>query len=65
MKVIKYKMLQGDDVCDVSIDYNESNLAIAEKEAFNGEYTIEDNGEPEPEIVVSTEDILNAMLGVN
>ena len=65
MKVIKYQMLQGDDVCDVSIDYNEANLAIAEKEAFNGEYTIEDNGEPEPEIVASTEDILNAMLGVN
>lgn len=31
-----------------SIPYSEDNLAIAQKEAFNGEYTIEDDGQPEP-----------------
>lgn len=29
-------------------DYNETTEAIAKAEAYNGEYTIEDNGKPEP-----------------
>lgn len=29
-------------------DYNETTEAIAKVEAYNGEYTIEDDGEPEP-----------------
>ena len=29
--------------------YSEEALAIAKREAYNGEYTIEDDGEPEPE----------------
>lgn len=65
MKVIKYKMQQGKELCDVEIGYNEANLEVAKKEAFNGEYTIEDDGVPEPEKEVSTDDIINAMLGVN
>lgn len=63
MKIIKYQMQQGDGVVDVEINYNETNLEIAKKEAYNGEYVIEDNGEPEPEKIVTTEDILNALLG--
>lgn len=31
--------------------------------AYNGEYTIEDDGQPEPE-AVTTDDVLNALLGV-
>lgn len=30
-------------------DNLEANEAIAQKEAYNGEYTIEDDGQPEPE----------------
>lgn len=62
MKVIKYKWLAGtvnigteeepvmeDVLYDVERSYNEFNMEIARKEAYNGEYTIEDNGKPEPE----------------
>lgn len=44
--------------------YAESREEIAKAEAYNGEYTIEDDGQPEPETEVSTDDVLNAMLGV-
>ena len=33
-----------------SIPYSEENLLIAKREAYNGEYTIEDDGQPEPEV---------------
>lgn len=33
----------------VSLDWNETNEEIARREAYNGDYTIEDDGEPEPE----------------
>lgn len=46
-------------------DVFESNLAIAQAEAYNGEYTIEDDGEPEPETEPSTDEVLNALLGVS
>lgn len=45
MKTIKYKLKQFDTLVDVLIDYNETNLEIAEKEAYNGDYTIEDDEE--------------------
>lgn len=63
MRIIKYQMKQNDALLSVTIDYNETNLEIAKKEAYNGVYTIEDDGEPEPEKIVTTEDILNALLG--
>lgn len=44
--------------------YLEANEEIAKKEAYNGEYTIEDDGQPEPETVETTDDVLNALLGV-
>lgn len=37
-------------------DNLQANEAIAQKEAYNGEYTIEDDGQPEPEIP-SEEDV--------
>lgn len=64
MKVIKYKMKQSDTLIDVSIGYNDINLGIAKKEAHNGEYIIEDDGEPEPEIEANTDEVVNKMLGV-
>lgn len=33
----------------VEMIWNEINEEIARKEAYNGEYTIEDDGQPEPE----------------
>lgn len=50
MKIIKYYILQGHDENNNDIllakvmDYSENNIAIVEVEAYNGEYTIEDNG---------------------
>ena len=43
-KVIKYKF----NGMDVEMGWNETNEEIAKKEADNGEYTVEDNGQPEP-----------------
>jgi hypothetical protein len=46
MKVIKYDLFQGRDAEDnaillpVAVGYSESNLAMAEQEAYGGEYTI-------------------------
>lgn len=51
MKWIKYEYVCGTDsdggeiLVKKRIGYNESNLAIAEAEAYNGEYTIEDDGQ--------------------
>lgn len=41
----------------------DANYAIAEKEAY-GEITVEDDGQPEPAQEPTTDDILNALLGV-
>lgn len=60
MKIIKYKFLscevnhgteENPDIeqifYDVTMGWNESNEEIAKREAYNGEYTIEDDGKPE------------------
>lgn len=55
MKKILYELFQDFDssgepiTLPVELKYSEANLAIAENEAYNGEYTIEDDGQPEPE----------------
>ena len=38
-----------------------ADIEKAKEVAYNGEYTIEDDGQPEPE---TTDDVLNALLGV-
>lgn len=48
----------------VIMGWNEANEEIAKKEAYNGEYTIEDDGLPEPVAEPTTDEVLNAMLGV-
>lgn len=40
-----------------SIPYSEDNLEIAKQEAWNGEYTIEDDGEPEPDPTPTAEPV--------
>ena len=76
MKVIKYNRCtvinhgteeepQVEEIlCAVEMTWNEDNEEIAKKEAYNGEYTIEDDGQPEPVAEPTTDEILNAMLGV-
>lgn len=46
---------------NVTMDWNEANEEIAKREAYNGEYTIEDDGQPEPEASLSTEERLSAV----
>ena len=61
MKIIKY-LFNGNPV---EMGWNEVNEEIAKREADNGEYTIEDDGIPEPVVEPTAEEILNAMLGVS
>ena len=77
MKVIKYQLMkevnhgteEQPDIhqifSDVSMGWNEANEELAKREAYNGEYTIEDDGEPEPTHEPTTDDVLNALLGVS
>ena len=60
MKVIKYQLCtevnRGTEehpyihkfFSDVAMGWSEVNEEIAKREAYNGEYTIEDDGKPEP-----------------
>ena len=77
MKVLKYRLMtevnhgteEQPDIhqifSDVSMGWNEANEELAKREAYNGEYTIEDGGEPEPTQEPTTNDVLNALLGVS
>lgn len=61
MKIIKYNLCTiinhgteeepkiAEILSPVTMGWNEVNEEIAKKEAYNGEYTIEDDGQPEPE----------------
>ena len=67
MKVLKYRLMtevnhgteEQPDIqqifSGVSLGWNEANEEIAKREAYNGEYTIEDDGQPEPELTPTTE----------
>ena len=46
MKVLKYKIRVGktDIFFPITMGWNEVNEEIAKKEAYNGEYTVEDDG---------------------
>lgn len=60
MKIIKYQLCteinHGTEdtpdieqvLADVTLGWTESNEQLAQREAYNGVYTIEDDGEPEP-----------------
>ena len=81
MKVLKYRLMtevnhgteEHPDVqqifSGVSLGWSEANEELAKREAHNGEYTIEDDGEPEPEPTEQEQlradvDFLLAMGGV-
>ena len=73
-KIIKYQLcnrinrgteeepLWEDVLYPIEMGWNEANEAIAQKEAYNGEYTIEDD-DIEQVIEPSTSEILDALLG--
>lgn len=79
MKIIKYELctrvnrgteeeplwedILNDKEIHCGADKLEVNEAIAKREAYNGEYTIQDDGQPEPDNS-TTDDVLNALLGV-
>lgn len=60
MKKLKYSFMGN----AVEMPWSEANEEIAKAEADDGEYTIVDDGQPEPEAVETTDDVLNALLGV-
>ena len=60
MKYIHYDMQISNDGDEVKLSaarlsYSEANLEIAQKEAYNGAYTIEDDGQPEPVVEPTAE----------
>lgn len=74
-KIIKYKFLScevnhGTEenpnieqiILDKSMGWNEANEEIAKREAYNGEYTIDDDGEPEPDATPSQLDVIEAQV---
>lgn len=69
MKILRYNIctiVDGSEIISpVEMGWNEINEETAKREAYNGEYTIEDDGQPEPEAVETADDVLNALLGVN
>ena len=61
MKKIKYYLdVEGMAGSQCVLPYSEENLTLAEAEAF-GEVTVEDDGLPETEVPVSTEERLSAL----
>ena len=69
MKIIKYQLCtevnRGTEehpnieqvFYEVSLGWSEGNEKIAKAEAYNGEYTIEDDGKPEPVIPPTNEEL--------
>ena len=61
MKVLKYRLMTEVNYgteeqpniqqifSDVTLGWSKANEKLAKREAYNGEYTIEDDGQPEPE----------------
>lgn len=58
MKIIKYTL----DGLQKTITWSEANEAIAAREADNGEFTIVDDGQPEPIVVPTQLDIIEAQV---
>lgn len=76
MKVIKYRLCteinRGTEdtpnieqvFSSVTLGWNEANETIAKAEAYNGEYEIIDDGEPEPEKAPTTDELANSLASV-
>lgn len=46
----------------VTMEWNEANEEIAKREAYNGEYTIEDDGQPDPTAEPTQLDMIEAQV---
>lgn len=69
MKVIKYQLCTEinigteeepdirQDISTIKLNWSEAHEAIAKAEAYNGKYTIEDDGEPEPDTPPTNEEL--------
>lgn len=64
MKKIKYFLCVGNDIYPKIIPHSAENEEIAKREAFDGVITPYDDGEPEPVYEPTTDEIMNALLGV-
>lgn len=64
MKKIRYMFQSGESAYGMEMPWSEFNENIAKTEAVNGEYEIYDDGQPGPVVEPTTDEILNAMLGV-
>lgn len=76
MKIIKYQLCtevnRGTEekpsieqiFSAVSLGWSEANEEIAKSEAYNGEYTIEDDGKPEPVIPPTNAELANSLASV-
>ena len=68
MKKIKYSIVCGikpdgtEILMDKTIPYAEENLVVAETEAYNGEYEIFDDGQPDPAATPSQLDVIEAQV---
>lgn len=73
MKILKYNLCtevnhgteenpQIEEILSpVTMGWSEANEAIAKKEAYNGEYTIEDDGQGEQETPITLENRVDAL----
>ena len=76
MKVLKYRLMtevnhgteEHPDIqqifSEVTMSWSESNEEIAKSEAYNGEYTIEDDGKPEPVIPPTNAELASSLASV-
>ena len=66
MKIIKYNICtitkEGEFLSSVEMDWSEVNEEIAKLEAYNGEYSIEDDGQSESAETPSQLDIIEAQV---
>ena len=66
MKIIKYNICtiteEGEFLSAVEMGWSEANEEIAKLEAYNGEYSIEDDGQPESAETPSQLDIIEAQV---
>lgn len=46
-KIISYKFLSGEILLDKTMGWSVANEEIAKKESYNGQYTVEDDGQLE------------------
>ena len=62
MKVLKYKLKSWASILDGIMDYSEANEEIAKQEAYKGEYTIEDDGQPDAVAQPTQLDIIESQV---